>query len=477
MPIAPFLALNNRTGTPQVRRYVNATPTPIGVSIPGAVIDTESGGDVSRARGYPAVIKFGGSQTFLAVTGLSVYRTTDGGATWATVLTLTGTHIDTGATIAKSGLFVLHVNGVATACLVTNNRGNGNFFAFTSTNGTSWTTLGPFASGFSDREHPTDSVVHDGRLITTWTGGGNTTGLSSIFDPVAGTMTFATFATAQGNTMNLGGALCVFNDRVFSLTQEASASGHTILKELVAGVWVLIGTDIIAGNSDFQTSKLCLFVDGTDMVGFVPKASSWDAYKWDAAMTRTNITTLVVPTALASGLANTQRMSVIVDERATPGTAPTIWLYQSTDGSAGASQNQWAWNGVSSFIGTLPGSAASGSDDSGGSARDDLPYVKHAQGSTFWTSTEDYIEEVARSPVVGGLLISFKLYSDGGVGTASVRAWYGVANDEYPLSAATLTGTTTGLAKDNTTVHQVTWQAQTDGFSSGQKAKFVLEKF
>ena len=53
MAIAPFLALNNRTGTPQVLRYVNATPTPIGIAIPGAVIDTEQSVDPARARGYP----------------------------------------------------------------------------------------------------------------------------------------------------------------------------------------------------------------------------------------------------------------------------------------------------------------------------------------------------------------------------------------------------------------------------------------
>jgi hypothetical protein len=170
-------------------------------------------------------------------------------------------------------------------------------------------------------------------------------------------------------------------------------------------------------------------------------------------------------------------MSMIVDNRTTPGSVPTFWIYQSVSGAAASALNQWQWNGVSSFVGTLPASSSSVANDSGGSARDSLPFVKHSQGATFWTSGEDYLEEQGTSITVGGIIVSFKMYSDAGTGTASVRAWRGVADDEYPLAAATLTGTLTGLAKDNTTVHSVTWQAVTDGFTSGQRAKFVLEKY
>jgi hypothetical protein len=476
MAIAPFLALNNRTGTPQVKRFVNASPAFIGVAITGAVTDTD-GINLSRPRGGPSVIKFGGSQTFLASVGAKLFRTTDGGATWTTVKTFT-TEIAGAYTTMKTGFYVLHVAGVATAVILTTPYlPSTSYYAHTSTNGTTWTTLGPFTGPVSGLQDPNDTVVWQGKLVTIWTEPNSSTdnAVSTIFDPAAGTMSFATMGSFAGTFMG-GGSACVFDNRLFSIMRSFGGGASTRLMELVAGVWTNVNSFVATSGGVVQ--KTCLFVDGANMYGFVLVGAAWKCYKWTSALgAPTDVSVAVIPTILASGMGTDARMSVIIDSRSTPGSAPTIWLHQSVDGGAGSALNQWQWNGDSSFIGTLPGSAASAPNDSGGSARDNLPWVQHAQGSTFWTSTEDYVQQTSTAPTLGGIIVSFRLYSDAGSGTASVRAWRGTATDEYPLTAATLTGTTTGLTMDNSTIYSVTWMASTDGFSSGDRSKFYLEKF
>jgi len=473
MPIAPFLAVSSR-GTPQLKRYINATPSGVGAGF--GIADTSAVG-INVTRGYPAAIKFGGSQTFIATVGLDIYRSTDGGATWGSVFSfIPGTHLNAGASASKSGLFVLHVAGVATACIVTQNHPSSDWWAFTSSLGTlgSWTAHGPFSGPFAAYNDPHDSVVWNGSLVTMWGRGADLTTVSTVFDPTTNTMTFATLSSITPGAIVNDLPLCVFNNRLFVLNHESSAFQQGRLTELIAGAWVAVEA---AYNFSSATNegKNCLFTDGTNMYVFAPKSGTWKCYQYDSSLVRTDITAAVIPTALAVGVLNTARMSVIVDNRTSPGSAPTIWLHHSINGSPGSAINQWQWNGPGAYIGT--GGIGGGPNDSGGSAHDNLPFVQHSQGTTFWTSGEDHVELKGLAPAAGGLLVSFKLYSDAGLGTASVRAWRGVANDELPLAAATLTGPTTGLAKDNTTVHQVTWQAATDGFSTGQRAKFVMEKF
>lgn len=471
--ISPFLALNSRSAsTPQLRRFVNATPTNMGATF--GVNDTDDTGlDISR--GYPSVVKFRGSQTFLATVGLNIYKSTNGGTSWSSVFSFTGgTHINTARTVAKSGLWIMHVGGVATAVIITHNSGSGDYYAFTSTDGTSWTTHGPFTAGLTSRFDPCDSVVWNGKLVTLWGDGTSASQLSTSFDVTTGGMTFSTLTAPQ--PLVRASALCVFNNRLFSMIRESAGFSQVYLYEQSGGVWSH-SQDIQAFSAASNTSKMCMFVDGLNMVGFHIYQTGWKAYKWDAALTMTEITNSVIPTSLFSGLTGTQRMSAMIDNRAAPGSVPVIWLHQSIDGTAGSAMNQWQWNGVGSFIGTLPGSAASAPNDSGGSALDNLPFVRHTQGTTFWTSGEAYLELRGLSPITGGLMVSFVLYSDTGVGTASIRAWQGVAADEYPITAATLSGTQTGLTKDNSTVYGVSWMAATDGFSTGQVAKFVMELF
>lgn len=472
MPLSPFLAVNCRNGTPQVERWVNAIPAFIGVPITGATGDTD-GTNINIPRGYTAAIKFGGSQTFVVTVGQAIHRTTDGGGTWTQVWDLTP-YTSGGFSVAKSGLFVLHVGGVATAVLVTFKFSN-TYYAHKSTDGVTWATAGPFATGATNPYYNNDTVVWNGRLVTIWNSSSNEDTLSTVYDPVTDTMSMATMGSF-GGAFHGSGSLCVFNDRLFSVMRSFAGASSTRILELVAGTWVTINA--FTSTTGDATSKTCMFVDGAFLYAFVTVGAAWQCFQWSSAMGGpTNISGAVVPTALSSGMAAGARMSVIIDDRAVPGTAPTIWLHQSVDGTAGSAINQWKWNGPSQFIGTLPGSAGSGPNSTGGSARDNLPFTHEAQGVTFWTSGEDHLEMKGVTPIVGGISVAFVLYSDDGLGVASVRAWQGVATDEYPLAAATLTGTTTGLAKDNVTVHSVAWQAATDGFASGDVAKFIMEKF
>lgn len=626
MAIAPYLALNSRTGaSPQLQRFVNATPTGVGVTIHGAVSDIDGFG-ADYPRGYPPVIKFGGSQTFVLTVGAGIFRSTDGGATWTQVKDLTS-YLSGGFTASKSGLWVLNVSGVATAVLVTSvNGGPSSYYAHKSTDGVTWTTVGPFAGNRSNAGEPNDFVVWDGKLVVLWTDTTNEVATSSTYDPAADTMTFAAVGSFGGADFGSGSSLCVFNNRLFAVVRSYGGANSTRIIELVAGTWGTINAFTTSGSSN-EFSKSAMFVDGAFLYCFLTFGGAWKCYQWSSAMgAPTDISSAVIPTALASGMTAAARMSVIVDDRGTPGTAPTIWLFQSVDGTAASALNEWKWNGPSSFIGTLPGSANSGPNDSGGSTRFNLPWVKNAQGATFWTSGEDFLQFAGFAPTPGGITASFKLYSDGttiafdsdgaslpqatifvpsatgfpatgslyvqtnagrqtvaytgvtnlattvaagsngvnvstfvGAGTlnvadttgfpssgtvavitdgglrfvaytgttgtsftgcttvgavltgvlytsgavtmakftgctggtgamstgnavtqavdGSVRGWQGTADDAYPLTAATLTGTTTGLPMDNFTTHSVDWQAQTDGFTAGERAKFVMEKY
>jgi len=475
MPIAPFLALGNRgAGTPQLKRYLNATPAIVGSTF--GVPDTSAVG-LNVNRGYPAVIKFGGSRTFLATVGLDIYRSTNGGASWSSVFTfVSGTHLHPSSTASKSGLFVLHVGGAATACIVTQHHTTSDWWAFTSADGTTWATHGPFSGPNSSYNDPHDSVVWSGRLVSMWGRGADANVVSTVFDPSTLSMTFASMATiGPGNVVN-DIPLCVYRDRLFALNHESSGSRLVRLEELSFGSWIPVEA-AWDGCSTTNEGKNCLFTDGTFMYVFMQRLGSWMCHYWDSLLTRTDITAITVPTALASGMLNTARMSVVADSRTLMGIPPRFWLHQSVDGAPGSMLNQWAWNTLGAFIGASPGSPASIPDDSGGSARDNLPFVAHAQGTTFWTSGEEHVEQVGMAPAPGGITVSFRLYSDFGVGTTNVRAWRGVALQTTPINAATLTGPTLGLAKDNTTIHQVVWEAVIDGFTAGQRAKFVLELF
>jgi hypothetical protein len=476
MPIAPFIAINSRGATtPQARRYINMSPTPFGATFGSN--DTNSGsGGLNSPRGTPAIIKFGGSQTFLATVGTEIYRSTDGGTSWTLVKTFTaGTHIASARSVAKSGLWVLHPNGVATAVVITHCYPNTDYYAHYSTNGTSWTTVGPFVLGTAGYTEPTDFCVWRGRLCVLWAAGDFNLDqeMLSIFDPVTNTMTFALTGT-QGSSTVANGAMCVFNDRLFTITRGYAGSARCDFKEYVAGSFVTLATDLQSGGGN-GAQKIAMFVDGANMYAWQCNSSAWIVYKWTSALVRSDITTSVKPTGLAAG--TDARMHVIVDNRSTPGSTPTIWLVSSTDGGASTTLNLWKWNGDTSFIGTIPGSASSTPDDTGGTARDNVSFIKHSQGVTFWTSGEDHIEMKGFAAALGGLTVSFKLYSDAGTGTANVRAWQGVATDEYPLSPATLTGAGGTFAKDNTTTYSIGWSAQTDGFATGQYAKFILEKY
>jgi hypothetical protein len=417
MPISPFLGLNSRDATsPELLRFINAVPSSVGVTIHGAVNDTDASVGVRVARGYPAVVKFGGSRTFLATVGTAIYRSTDGGATWTAVKTFSAGQLDPSYTVAKSGLFVLHVNGVATAVVVTKPFGSSSWFAHTSTDGVTWTTSSAFVGPNIFWYNPTDSVVWDGKLVTIWHDTNGAQGcVSTIYDPSTGTMSFATFANYPSDQLQIGTPLCVFNNRLFAIARGGQANDCN-LRELVAGIWLNVTTISTTQNFLSDDSKMALFVDGAFMYGFILQTSGstgWNCFQWDSSLTQTNITAAVIPTALASGLGTAQRMSVIVDDRGTPGSAPTIWLYQSVDGTGASALNEWQWNGPTSYIGTLPGNAGSGPNSTGGDALMNLPFVKHAQGTTYWTSGEDFIQLAGFAPVQGGVAASFYLFSDG----------------------------------------------------------------
>ena len=477
-PISPFLALNTRSGgTPVLQRYVNCTPTPTGTAF--GALDNNTGVTglllATNLDSYPAIVKFGGSSSFLALTGNQVYRSVDGGAnTWTSVYTLA--NLAATAQGVKSGLFVINVNSVATAVLLYQDYGTVNWYAATSTDGTSWTTYGPLA-GPTTKCCPTDSEIYQGKLLTVFLDANDYTKYRSIlFDPATGTASFAVAQATGAQGWDANASTCVMQDRMFMVVQGPYSSGvGAQLWELIGGVWTLDATLIQTtgtGQPNNDNYKTALWTDNTNLYAaclFGFPTSGWTVYQITSALAVTTITSAVLPSSLSSPGPNTQKCKILTDNRQLPGTGPFIYLMFANDTNTSDDWNQWQWNGPATQISFI---------QAGGDSTHSMPFVAHTQGSTFWTAGEVSLELRGRAATSGGIVYSFILYSDTGLTSGlNIRGWHGLNTDDWPDNIATLFGTTTGLLADNATVRTVVWQATTDGYSVGQQPKFVLEQF
>ena len=464
--ISPFLALNIRNGTPQLRNYVNATPTSFGSTFGAA--DTDTGFTANIIKGYVPVVRLGGSQTFLATVGNAVYRSTDGGTTWTSVKTLTG--IGALYQSGKIGLWVIYNTGVPTAVVSWTEGGSPVHFSST-TDGATWTSDVTIAT--INLYAPVDTVVWQGNLVSWWgyVNGSGSAPQSVTYNPSTNS---ASVSSDTNNGFNLSTCLCVFQNRLFALVQ--TSSGSVLLREQIGGVWMAQQTIAtgISGTAITDQTKVALFTDSTNMYAFWYKGvatTGWQCTQFDSSLTATNITSSVIPAGLDTTATTTSRWQIIVDCRANPGTF-NIWGYYAPNGNQSTNWTEYQWNGNSSLM-TLV--------QTGGDVADGMPFVRHSQGDTFFTASEFYVEILGFSAgSAGNITVTYALYSDTGSGTASVQGFFGTGDQAYPLSPATINGvpagTVTGIPLDGSH-HTLTWNAQTDGFTPGSQAKFVLEQF
>lgn len=467
----PFLAINWRDGgTPQLRRYVSGSDSPVGVTFGSLETGTSTANMV-----HQRVVVFGGSSTFIAVINTGIYRSTNGGAAWGLV------HADAILTGPScTGPYVLYPGGVPTLVVLAWNTST-SWYLFTSTDGVTWNksgaqTLfigGPSVHGVTVWRGALYGFTHDAGFgaaqLIRWTTNSATVVSGGVDNP-ASTQPYP---------------LCVFNDRLFTIT--GTIGGDRKLWEFTAGAWVLHAT-FAAGKGSFNIdNKWALFVDpvSDNMVAMVTNLSGnvWECYSWDAALSVTN-RTAATGMALLGG-AGDSRIGVLVDG-SDPGagsTTPDIYLYFAVDGNPGTPMTVFQWNGLASSITNV---------GSGGNVQHAIPFGVKTGGEAFWTSGQRTIERISASPVIGGVRYGFKIYSPNpSVDGVSVRWSVAGATQEYPSTPfATLSNPSVGtLSAGNTqidgldaadngaTTFFVTWLAESDGFSIGDFVKTVPEIF
>jgi len=469
----PFLTLNPKSGTPQIKRSVTGVVANVSGSVAAGTVEAGISDEMLLQR----AIRFLGCNTWIYPQGTSIYRSTDAGASYSTVA---GPDADLGAgTDGKTPLSLSYVAGVPTLSFLTEIGGSG-YFLWTSTNGTSWTKTGPFPLA------GTSGAIWG---VSFWRGsfyGFSNTPNTIVWNP--GSLTVSSVAVPSSTRLDF--VSWVFNDRLFGLWDEFTGAFEPVLYEFVGGSWVVRDSTIPARASGTLTtqSKNALFVDPTAnvMVAIIPEggAAGYRVYQWDSTLTRTEITSAVGINAALGASTGSTRLGVILDTQAAvpTGGTPPVSIYSASSGVTGTAWTLCEWNGVASPMLSIGG---------GGDVAFAMPFGVQNGGSVFWTNGQRHIERVSATPASGGVTYGFRIYSPNpSVDAVSVRWIYGVNTDEFPHSpfgtltnpsAGVISGgnTITGLdAADNgATLFTVTWLAETDGFSVGDFAKTTPEIF
>jgi hypothetical protein len=483
----PFMGQNHRSGSPTLKRYINANPTSVG-AITGASADNNGGfGTPSQFCNRSTAVQFGGSNRLVDIQGDKVFLSTDGGSSWTeqTSGTTAMNSLISSIQSMKSGLHILYNNGVPELTCIYRS-GSNTFYAAYSTDGVNWTKSSSFTAnggGISTGWVPfTDEVIWDNKLVLlTSDGAGGNYFISITYDP-------ATHTFSQANSANLGGvsnssALCVFNSNCYILGMHGTGLGsasHKISIFQISGSSLVNVINVETGNTIAAPDEQCrfsMFVDGTSMYALYWKSTGlgWRCQQLNSSLSPTDVTSAVIPAGMSSGTASTNRTGIIVDNP-TPGVAPDIYIFFAADGGTSTVWSMYEWNGSATVM--------SGVGSPGGLASDSMPFYKDCQGATFWTANERHVEITARAFVSGGIQFSFKLYSSSGSETVVARFWYGGPNDEYPVNDCTLSSASagsiagnaiSGLTANGTTVYTVVWNASTDGINPGDIVKVAVE--
>ena len=467
----PFLALNYKDGTtPQVRRYVGCTPTTQGVTF--GSIETGSGTqDLCGQR----VVRFLGHQTFVACVNTKIFRSTDAGATWTEVLS----DANLGTNAAKGGPVLSYPGGAATLSILAH-TGASSWRIFHSTDGSSWSST----SGINliSTNAPVQSLIQWRQSWYGVSGGGGSPRMFT-WNPASLTAAVATFphVAFTGATPH---CLVVFNDRLFTMTTNSTSSGSLYLVEYVSGSWTTVQTIATGIGNCGAEAKWAMFVDGANMVGvaFATTGTSWRVLSWDSALNRTEITSAVDLAGVVGNPTSQTRIVPQVDgSDPGSGATPSIHLFHAANGTAGTPMTLLRWNGVNQRVTSI---------GTGGNVQHALPLGVQTGGSCFWTSGQRHIEKVSSTSATGGVRWGYRLYSpNGSPDNVGVRFNLAAASQEYPATPrATLFDPSSGTlsnankqvdgvnsADNGSTLFEVTWLAEDDGFADGDFVKVAPE--
>jgi hypothetical protein len=464
-----FFGLNGisaGTGTPQVRRYNGLSSSTVGNTFSSAqtvAIDATS-------QPLNRVIQFGSQNTFLALINNSVFRSTDAGVTWTSVFTFSGATNVSGVPDCKTGLNVVYRGGIPTVVFMSALSSFSSASGYYSTDGINWTTDAP-TSFASNTSYCNDTIFRNSLCALAPVSAGSG-GFLAIYSPGSAISTIA------GTVVNpaVTASLCVFNDQLLymSIPNDFSTTFRRILV-LNGGSLQTFSTLATGLTAIGGTGKCGMFVDSNsgDLIAFNRKSipGAWGCWSVTSAGVATDISSTVLPSGMLSTSASvTARVLCFVDGQASPGSNPTKYVIYSDSNVTGTLETMYKWNGVGSVMTDI---------DSGGNIRDALSLSENCQGVNFWTSGENSVSLVSRTPTSGGIILNFILYSTGNAAVVNVRAWYGTQLEEYPTRAATLTGTTIGLTADGSTTYQVTWTSTTEvpAVNPGDRFRLIMEVY
>lgn len=472
----PFLALNVFDGgSPQVKLFNGTQTSAQGVTF--GALDTGASILVARYR----VVQFGPTDTWYAVTGNQVYRTTNAGASWSSVLTLTSLVTNQST---KSGLHVCYLDGIPFLCLfwcTGAGFGSSGWTVARSSNGTSWSTISNTLSTFDGTNGMGSQYLWRNKIYALWTVA-KSSGPEYVLiaDPVSGvTNTVPVGFTNVGDASAL--AFCEFNGQLMAVYHT---SGVIRLTRYSAGAFVTAVTLVASGAaSPGQAASFGMLVDGDNLYCFVynSTATGWQCYQVSSTFAATNISSTVIPTGMTGttggGNAPTgSRVLIMVDQEAAPGANPNKYVYFTRIASTAGTWTVFQWMGNLTAMQQI--------DSGGGTGTQALSAPQNPTGSYNWSSGERSVSLIDRSPLSGSLRLYFTLYSPSGSDVVDVNAYVGSINDEYPTTSATLAdpssgimsgNTITGLIADNgATTYQVTWQSQMDGFLAGSPYSLIL---
>jgi hypothetical protein len=463
-----ILGLNTvNGGTPQARRSLNATSTATGVGF-GSL----DAGNTTVHRFKNKLVKgfAGGPDVWIATTGDQIYRSTNAGGSWSSVLTFSPT-ILAGSTACKTGLHVIDVSGTPTICLAYPNA-VGTWYAVRSTNGTSWSTDGPFALSavtVNANAGIQDEIQYRNVLYFGITNSAAATSAVYSYDPSAGTASSQTTGGVNGNGMGL----VVWMDRLF-LVQSTSTT-NKVITEILSGstaLAVTLSTSVSSGATGMPSAWVAS--DGNLYAHVCIASANWRLYQVTPQYVVTDKTSML-PAGMTSG-GTSGRSTAFADTESNPGSFPSIYIYYSTTNTSGTIRSMYEWNGPTAELSFV---------DSGGDVLQSLgANVTPVAMNYSYTSGQNYIRITGRTFGVGYERWSFVIHSSTGTDVVGVKLWTGKATDPYPTRLASIgdpsngsisSNTNTGLTANGTTVYQFSWYAIADGYSQNQRVKRLFE--
>jgi hypothetical protein len=488
----PVLAVNHHDGgTPQAKRWANTSVSAQGVTFGAIDVFTASAtaGLVSCCDNR--LIQYGGNNTWLCVTNQVIWRSTDAGASWTNVQSMTNP--STTQTILTSGIWTFDSGGTQKVCVFYYTATAGRWKGYTSTDGITWSASSDYSALHTA---PSSAGIVSQVMLngTLYMATGQSAGIATVtvmlaWSPGSDSASSTTIATITGTS---GNTLAAWKNSIYCVAKTTQTSDYKLF-DMTSGSAVLVATLFTGPTTALSAGARPAepFVDPAtgDLICWIwPAATNgWTILRVSSSFVVTDITSSVRPTALSgtSGGGNSpasSRIRTYVDQEAQPGANPDIHLGYSTDGASGTTVSLYLWNGVASAA-TLV--------SSGGNVAHSIGYCSSNGGGAYtWTSGEKHARIVSWAPATNGVTITFKLYSDSGSASVKVRAFTRrnttqdftkTAAEIKSPSAGALSGTgvgnyNTGLTADNgTTTYTLVVDLAGIGWSLVEQGRILLD--